>query len=133
MRICVARDVANIGLETAQKSLTHVGMQIAVRAASDEVLAAENPFLEYALFQRLLQSLGNRFEVVAGFVFDAALGMAAVVSGITVAAALAGERLKQALALGQFAEAKIEDAGPVTVDQHDAQPRKRAQQVGQRA
>ena len=67
--------------------------------------------------------------MLAGFVFDAALGVTAVVSGKAIAAAAMGKRMKQVFALGQFAQTKIEDAGAVAIDQHYAQPRGRAEQV----
>ncbi len=71
-------------------------------------------------------------EMLAGLVFHAALGVASVIAGISVTAALAGQGVEQIFALGQFAEAKIEDAGAVPVDQHNAQQRGRAQKVGNR-
>ena len=71
-------------------------------------------------------------EMLAGLVFHAALGMASVVAGIAVTAAFARQRLEQVFALGQLAEAKIEDAGAVPVDQHDAQQRRGAEQMSNR-
>src|SRR5580658_2535572 len=70
--------------------------------------------------------------MLADFIVDTALGMAAVVSGITVTAAFAREWLKQTFAFDQFSQAKIEHASPVPVDQYDAQAWECAQQMGQR-
>ena len=70
--------------------------------------------------------------MLAGFIGDAALGVACVVAGEAVATAAAGERMKEILAFGQLAEAQIEQAGAMTIDEHDAEAGKCSQQLGQR-
>src|SRR5271167_3782403 len=107
-------------------------MQLRLQQREVLVLAGENPFLEYAFIHQYLQSLGHILEMLASLVLDPALGVASVVAGKSVAATSAGDGMEQVFALGQLAEAKIENAGPVAVDQHHAEQRKRAQKVGDR-
>lgn len=107
-------------------------MQLRFQQRTVNVLASQDPFIEDAVFERFLQYLGDSFEMLANFIVDAALRVAAVVSGIAVTAALARERLKQTFAFGQFPQAKIEHASPVPVDQYDAEAWGRTQQMGQR-
>ena len=128
----VAGHVGQIRVEAADQRLTHIGMQLGFEQGAVGIRAGENPFLEHTFFQQLLHSLGHVLEVLASLVFDAALGMTSVIAGISIAPALARKRMEQVFALGQFAQAKIEDAGPVPVDQHHAQQRGCAQQVRDR-
>ena len=127
----VAGHVAQIRVEAADQGLADIGMQLGFEQGAVGIVAGENPFLEHALFQQLLHRLGDVLEVLASFVFNPALGVASVIAGVAIAAAAARQRMEQVVALGQLAQAKIEDAGAMPVDQHHTQQRRRAQQVGQ--
>src|SRR5579872_6033370 len=127
----VAGDVRNVRLKSAQQDLTNVVVQLWFELRPMNVLTTENPFLEDSFFQRLFQDFGNCLEVLASLVVDAALGVASVVPGITIAAPLAGQRLEQSFALGQLSEAKFEEASAVTIDQNDTQPWEGSKQVSQ--
>src|SRR6202041_209466 len=124
----VARNVPKVGMEMPQQRLLYIGMQLRFQHRTVNVLASQDPLIEDATFERILEYLGNSFEMLADFIVDATLGMTAVVTRITVTAAFARERLKQAFALGQFSQAKIEHASPMPIDQYDAQAWERAQQ-----
>jgi hypothetical protein len=39
--------------------------------------------------------------------------------------------MKESFPLGQFAETQIEEAGAMTIDEHDAEAGKRSEQLGQ--
>ena len=47
--------------------------------------------------QGVLQDLGDKFEMLAGFVGDAALGVASVIAGEAIATAAAGKRMEKIL------------------------------------
>src|SRR3984885_5850353 len=95
-------------------------------------LAAQNPLFKHAFFQGVLKEVGDKLEMLAGFIGDAALGMASVVTGETITAATAGEWMKESLQFVKFAETQLKQASPVTIDQDHAQAGRRSQQVGQR-
>jgi hypothetical protein len=62
--------------------------------------------------------------VVQGFVVDAALGMAAVVTGVTVTAALTtGRRAELSFTLFKFVQPEIEEARLLAIDQRDLETR----------
>ena len=61
-------------------------------------LAAQNPLFKHALFQGVLNEVGDKLEMLAGFIGDAALGMASVVTGETITAATAREWMKKSFA-----------------------------------
>jgi hypothetical protein len=107
-------------------------VQLRLEVRPVRILAAENPFFEHTFIQRIFDDLGHEFEVVAGFVGDAALGVAGVVAGEAIAAAAAGCGMEEAFALGEFAEAEIEEARAMAIDQHDAEAGEGSQQVGER-
>src|ERR1700733_14220460 len=96
------RNVAKIGMEVPQQRLTNGGMQLLFELGAKRVLAAENPLIANAGFHRFFENCRNRLEVMTCFIFDAALRMAAVVTGEAITASLAGKRLEQRLALGQL-------------------------------
>src|SRR5206468_7045505 len=108
-------------MKTADERLADIRMQLRLKQREMRILAGENPFLEYMAFQQVLQRRGHVLEVLADLVFNPALGVTAVIAGITVTAAPARQWVEQVFALGQLAEAKVKDAGPVPVNQHDAQ------------
>jgi hypothetical protein len=128
----VAGGVGQIRVEPANQGLTHVGVQLGFEQCAMRIGAGQNPFLEHAFFQQVLQRFRDMFEMLTSLVFHAALGVASVIAGISVTAAFARQRLEQVFAFRQFAEAKIEDAGPVPVDEHNAQQRRGTQQMGNR-
>src|ERR1035438_4585920 len=70
--------------------------------------------------------------MVEGIVGDAALGVACVVASEAIATAAAGQGVKEIHTLAEFAEAQIEEAGAMTIDQHDAEAGKRSEQLGER-
>jgi len=84
-------------------------------------LTAQNPVFKHAFFQGFFNKVGDEFEMLAGLVGDAALGMASVISGEPIAAASPGEGMKKSFALGQFAKTKIEQTGAMTIHKNDAQ------------
>src|SRR5579864_708795 len=103
-------------------------MQLGFEFVPTGLVAADNQLLIEAFLESRAQVLGYAFEVMQGFVVDAALGMAAVVSGITVAAALTSRRCAEhAFALFQFIESEIEEAGLLAVHKRDRKTRLRAQ------
>ena len=94
----VSADVSHVGMKIDRAAPDYVGMQLRLELRAVTVLATKNPFLEEAFFQGTpSMNFGDRLEMLAGFVIDAALGMAAVVAGKAVAAAFARKRLKQVL------------------------------------
>src|ERR1700733_14699818 len=70
--------------------------------------------------------------MLAYFIFDAALGVASVISGETVAASSARQWMEQVFALGQLAEPEIEDTGAMAVHQHNPQQGNGPEKVSQR-
>src|SRR5580765_7531301 len=107
-------------------------MQLRLQLGTVGVLASKNPFFEDTFFQQVLQRGCDIFEMLPSFVFDPSLGMASVISGESITSSPAGQRMEQVFPLSQFAQAQIEDARPVAVDEHDAQQRGSTQKVGNR-
>jgi hypothetical protein len=66
------------------------------------------------------------------FIFDATLGVTAVISGETVAATSARQGMEQVFALGQLAEPEIEDTGAMAVHHDYSQQRNGSQKMSQR-
>ena len=64
-------------------------MQLRFELRPEVFLAAQNPFFECAFFQSILEKFGDELEVLAGFIGDAAFGMASVVAGEAIATAAA--------------------------------------------
>src|ERR1039458_10061954 len=62
---------------------------------------------------------------------EAAFGVPTIISGEAVAAAAAGKWMKKSFAFGQFAQAQVEQATPLAVDENDAQAGECSQQLGQ--
>ena len=98
-------------------------MELRLEQRAVRVLAGEDPILENALIHQLFQVFGNVLEMLARFIFDAALGVAAFVSGEPITASAARQRMEEVFAFGQFAKAKIEDAGAMAVEKNNAQQR----------
>ena len=155
----IASHMNDVGGKPAQQPLRNVGMQLCRELRPMSVLAAEDPLLEgasiftlifivlifsftsisisisifIAIFsQGIHEELRETFEVLAGLIGDAPLGVTSVIAGEAIAAAAAGERLEESLTLGQFAETQIEQTSTMTVEQHDSETRKGSQQAGQR-
>src|ERR1700677_524004 len=89
-----AAHVSQVGGKPAQQALRNVGMQLWFELRPKIFLTAQNPFFECAFFQSFFEKFGDELEVLAGFIGDAALGVASVVSCEAVAAAATGERMK---------------------------------------
>src|SRR5579872_3332933 len=71
--------------------------------------------------------------MVQGFVVDAALGMAAVVSGKAVAASMSNwRRAEHAFPLFEFIQTEIEEAGLLAIHERDRKTRMRPEKQGQR-
>src|SRR5580692_1143348 len=104
-------------------------MQLRLEQGAVRVLAGENPFLEYAFFEQIFHGLANILEVLASFVFHAAVGVTCGIASEAAAAATEGRRRDHILAFAKLSEAKLEDPGAVPVDEHDAEERESAQQV----
>src|SRR5437764_9968354 len=69
--------------------------------------------------------------MLAGFVGDAAFGVACVVAHESVTAAAAGERMKEIQTFAEFAEAQIEEAGAMTIHQNDAEAGQSSEQLSE--
>src|SRR5580704_985068 len=127
----VAGRVRQIGMEASDQCLAQVGMQLRFKNGEMRVLASKDPFLEDTHLEQLLQCFRNVLEMLAGFIFDAALGMAAIVAGESVAASAARQGMKQVFTFGQFAQTKIENPGTMAIDQHNSKQRRRTQEMSQ--
>src|SRR5208282_1516596 len=103
-------------------------MQLGLEFVPASIVAADDQLFIKAFFESSAQVLGHVFEMVQGFVVDAALGVAAVVSGVTVAASLTSRRrAKHPFTLFQFIQAKIEETGLLAIHERDPQTRLRTQ------
>src|SRR5215469_4626841 len=122
----VAGHMRKIRMKAANQSLADVGMKLRFEQRKMCILAGKNPLFEDAFLQHFFDGLGHVLEVLTSFVLNAALGVAAIVAGISVAAAAARERMEEVVTLGQFSKAQIENAGSVAVNQNDAKQRRRA-------
>jgi hypothetical protein len=127
----VTSSVGKISVEAANQSLADIGMELRFKEGAVCILAGENPFLEHAFFQKFLQYSGYILEMLASFVFDAALGVPSVIARIAVAAATPRQGMKQIVEFRQFAEAKIEDASAMAVDQNYTQQWRSSEKVSQ--
>ena len=119
----VSRHARQIGMEPPDQRLTYIRMELRLEQGAVRVLAGEDPILENALLHQLFQVVGNVLEVLADFIFDAALGVASLVSSEPITASPAGQRMEEVLAFREFAKAKIEDAGTMSVQKNDGQKR----------
>ena len=117
----VPRRVRQISVEAPNQRLTDVRMELRLEQWTMRVLAGKNPFLENTFVHQLLQTLSDVLEVLAHFIFDAALGVAAFVSGESIAPSPAGQRMEQVLTFSEFAKAKIEDASAMFVQKHNGE------------
>ncbi len=95
------------------------------------ILAADDPLLEHVFFQRVFDELGDELEMMEGVVGDAALGVAGIVGSEASAAAAAGKGMNEIHALAEFAEAEIEQARAMAVEQYDAEAGKCSEQLGE--
>ena len=76
--------------------------------------------------------LCHALEVVQGFIVDATLGMAAVISGVAVAAALPPRGCaEETFTLFQFIQPEFEEAGPLAIHQRHPQTRLCSEQQGE--
>lgn len=123
-----ARD---FGGKAAHQLLRNIRVQLRFDLGPVRILAAQNPPLEHAFIEGVFKEISDEFEMMAGLILDATLGVASIVAGEAIPAAPAGEGMKEAFAFDQLAEAQIEQAGAVTIDQHDAQAGKSSQELGQ--
>src|ERR1700683_4257431 len=106
-------------------------MQLGFELRPVNVLAAENPLVEHVFFQCIFDELGDELEMVEGIVGDAALGVASIVASEAVAAAAAGQGMEEIHALTEFAEAQIEQARAMTIEEDDAEAGKCPEQLGE--
>src|ERR1700674_2964692 len=108
-------------------------MELGFELVPTGVMAADNQLLIQPLFESRTQVLGHALKVVQGFVVDAALGMASVVSGVTIAAALTSRgRAEHPFTLFQFIQPEIEEASLLAIHQHHPKMGLCAQEQGQR-
>jgi hypothetical protein len=119
----VSRYARQISMEPPDQRLSYIRMELRLEQWAVGVLAGKNPILENTFIHQIFQVVGNMLEMLADFIFDAALGVAALVSGEPVAAPSAGQRMEEVLAFGEFAKAKIEDAGAMSVQKNNGQKR----------
>ncbi len=69
--------------------------------------------------------------MVEGIVGDAALGVACIVAAEAVATAAAGQGMEEIHTFGEFAQAQIEQASAMAIDEDDAEAGKCSQQLGE--
>ena len=86
---------------------------IDVRPGKGESISRKHPYPSTPS-----HTLSDVLEVLAHFIFDAALGVAAFVSGGSIAPSRR-ERMEQVLPLREFAKAKIEDASAMFIQKHN--------------
>src|SRR5579864_4132213 len=109
-------------------------MQLGFEFVPTSVVTADDQFLEKAFLERSAQVLRDAFEMMQSFVVDAALGVAAIVSGVTIAVALASRRgTEQPFTLFQFVQPEIEEAGFLPIRQRHPQTRLGSQKLRQRS
>ena len=126
------RDAGNVGGESANQTLLHVGVEVGLELGPVGILATDNeplpdPFLEVGP-----QALCNRFEMLQRFLGDAPFCMAALVAVVAVAGGIAREHMDDGSAFAQVIQAKIEHPGALAVDHGDAERGLRSQQSRQR-
>ena len=119
----VSRCVCQISMEPPDQRLTYIRMELRLEQWAVRVLAGKDPILKNTFIHQLFQVFGNVLEMLADFIFDTALGVAAFISGETIAASSPRQRVKEVLAFGKFAQAKIEDAGAMSVQKNNGQKR----------
>src|SRR4029077_20752807 len=119
----VSRHARQIGMEPPDQRLTYIRMELRLEQWAMRVLAGKDPILENTSIHQLFQVFGNVLEMLAHFIFDPALSMPALISGETIAASSAWQRMEEVLAFGKLAKAKIEDAGAMSVQKNNGQKR----------
>ena len=119
----VSRCARQIGMEPPDQRLTYIRMELRLEQRAVGVLAGQNPILENTLLHQLFQVFGDVLEMLAHFIFDTALSMAALVSAETIASSPAGQRMEEVLAFGKLAKPKIEDAGAMSVQKNNGEKR----------
>ena len=82
------RHLADVRREAAQHSLFHIGMQLSFKFAPAFLVTADDQLLKPSLLESFAQMLRYVFEMVQGLVIDATLGVACVISVVSVAPAL---------------------------------------------
>ncbi len=95
------------------------------------VQASEYPPVEHPFLQCILDKISDGLEMLAYLIGNAALGVTSVISLEAIAAATMRKRVKEIHALGQLAETELEQAGAMTIQQHDAEAGKRSQELRQ--
>src|SRR5579864_952915 len=111
----IIRNMANVRREASQQCLADIGMQLRFKLREVHIQAAQNPFFDDTLLDRLFQKLGHVLEMLARFILYAALCMTGVVARKAVAAPATGQWMEQVFALGQFAQAEIKQTSAMAV------------------
>ena len=119
----VSSRVRQVSVEASNQCLTYVRMELRLKQRPMRILASKDPLLENTLIHQLFQVFSNVLEVLAHFIFDAALSVTALVASEPIAPPTAGQRMEQVLAFGEFAQAKIEDSGAMFVQKDNGQKR----------
>src|ERR1700758_18271 len=115
----------------AEQPLLHIRVQMRFKLWPVALLAADNQFFPDTFFLFVLEPSGYCFEVMHGFVGDAALRMPSVIAREPITAAPARQGMKKAIPFLKFVEAQIKQPSSLAIYECDAKPRLRSQQRGQ--
>jgi hypothetical protein len=119
----VSRRARQISMEPTYQRLTYIWMELRLEQRAVRVLAGKDPILKNTFIHQLFQVFGNVLEMLAHFIFDTALGVAAFISGETIAASSPRQRMEEVFPLGEFAQAKVKDAGAMSVQKNNGEKR----------
>ena len=96
----VVSNVPHVCMKATDQRLTDIGMKLGLEQRQVSILAGENPSLEHTFLEQGFQRLRHLLEMLARFVLDAALCVASVISGKSIAATSARHGMEQVFALG---------------------------------
>src|SRR5579864_562380 len=94
----------------AEQPLLHIRVQVGFKLRPVALLAADNQFFPDTFFLFVLKPSGDCFEVVHGFVGDAALRMPTVIAREPITAAPAWQGMEKAIPFPEFIKAEIEQS-----------------------
>jgi hypothetical protein len=114
-------DAAYFRGKASQQSLFDIRVEVRFKLSPVDVLTSDDEIVEGSLFLTLSQILSHIFEVMQNLIIDATLSVSRIVSREPVATTTPGQGVEQGLALSEFIEVEIEEAGAMTIQNPDPQ------------
>jgi len=108
-------NAGNICGKVSQPPLPDVRMQMGLELRPYVFVASDDQPLEIAFFKSVLKPLGDIFKVVHGIIFEATLGVTAIVAAKTVAASAPGQIVEDTFAFRNLVQTQIKEAGTFAI------------------